>query len=316
LRSIGEVTRARERGKRFIMRPAPAFARSRRVALVDHLALTACAACALAVSACSRSRTTSDDTIPPGGARCEARTYEVRTEALRTIEIYDYDAAGRLVRGEWQYPGLAIERHGMILTFEYDPAGRLATESKDEDADGKPETAERFTYDPSGRLAHIESVALPSTVTQSADLVYGESGRLTRTDWRRGGVVGPVETIAYSPDGTQRTTTTAQAGEVFRRTREELDGSGHVLRVYDQPGAPENARLRLETHYDPAGHVDSEASFDKLGAIESTTTFRYDPRGALQGTDVSNRLGLTARTVYTYRGAWQSARCGEIPIPK
>lgn len=265
-------------------------------------------ASALLVVGCSRRHS---ETMPAGGAECVASSIDQVSGMLHTRIVYDYDTVGRIVRAEWKYHEIPFERRGAVKTFEYDGAGRVASESVDEDVDGNFETTTRYFYDAAGQVARTESMTFPSPAVRAAIFAY-DGGRKTRTEWRRDGAPSIIETVAYAPDGRSRVTTrTDGRGGVESQGREELDDRGRVTRVFVI--RPSGERLRQEKKYDAAGRLATEIDFDDAGVPVSNTTYHFDARGALQREEFAHGGAVTLRTEYTYRGAWKAARCGALP---
>jgi YD repeat-containing protein len=259
----------------------------------------------LGVTACSRRPTPS---IPPGGAECVASSTQIAFDDLLTRITYDYDAAGRMVRAQWEYLEPDIERRGAIRTFEYDDAGRLARDTLDQDLDGRPDVIVSHHYDPAGRLESRETVYPPAPPRTETGFEYDDAGRRTRNVWAN----GSTESLSYAPDGRARTSVSKDVkGVVYAQAREELDERGHLLRAFRVNGGRET--LVTEKTYGVGGRLETETTFDDGGKADRATTYEYDERGNLVGDQIAHGGRPSLHTSYTYRGAWRGGRCGELP---
>jgi hypothetical protein len=247
----------------------------------------------------------------PGGARCEERTVTVPEGLLHTVRLFDYDAEGRMVRAEWQYHEFVIEQLGAVRTYSYGTNGLLASESLDENLDGKPETVIEYRYDDRGRIVGAQSKSSGGASVATSDIGYDDAGRRVRQEWRHGGTVTSTQTVTYSSDGRERTRVSTPAGSRGHSVREELDIHNDILKQHIREDSGE--RLALEVARDASNRVTSVTHFAADGAVESVSRYRYDPKGLLVGSALEVRGRPSLTSTVTYSGAWKAVQCGVLP---
>jgi RHS repeat-associated protein len=215
---------------------------------------------------------------------------------------YQYDAAGRLT-AETDYNAATssyaydpagqltgrVNAVGQQVTYRYDEAGRQTERA----ADGVVTT---FAYDVAGRLAHasnpgadvrFELDALGRVTAETCNgrtvtSAYNPAGRLVR----RVTPSGSVTTWEYDPDG-RPLAMTADGHQVRfgydpagRETRRDLPGGLTLTQDWDQRG-----RLTLQELTGSAAQRPEGPSVSAPGQVLQRRSYRYRPDGLVTGID-------------------------------
>jgi hypothetical protein len=222
---------------------------------------------------------------------------------LETVVIYDYDAAGRIIKAHWTYYEW-LEQPNTVINFSYDERSRLAQRATDEDGDGNIDVISRFDYR-TPNLVIRSDVYPPARDVRLTRYFYDDVGRRTRIEWWN----GSVEVTAYDRDGRERNRTSTDAkGSVYSRAREELDAKRRILRGFAFDAKNAVWKMYVENQYRTSGQLESEVK-----PPDSVKTYQYGSQGVLQSSESTFAGKKTLRTVYSYRGTWKAERCGEVP---
>ena len=193
--------------------------------------------------------------------RAETTTGGPAGEVMRSVKS-EYDEQGRLVK---EYES------GSITIYRYDGSRLVSQESTF--PEGKTTQARAWNYwkyDEGGKLIEYRRGRGDTIQNHETNFTRDEQGRLTGFEYHQGAkdVLESRTEFRYSPDGKSVDTIYYdQAGEVFRRMTQTMDGEGRVTQAVIQerdwrtkkPKRP----MKVAFSYDPKGRVveqDTESS--------------------------------------------------------